>query len=550
MYKNTTCIIGGLAFILLFSFCSRKNKEAEKVFIRVENLIEQNPDSALLLLELIESPEELSLDNYANYLLLFAQSKDKSGISIAEDTLIRIPVSYFLQKKDIPKIALAYFYSGKVNYQQGENEKAIQDLLLAKDYAEKSGNNNLLGLIYYDLVLYDKEFNFESGLNNYRQSYDCFLKAGNEKNAVYILSFIGDVYLQQKPRQTYLAFENYNRVLQYAKQNNDTSLLTSSLRNIGIAYEEIEDYTHAKEFLLQSISIDKYEKYSTTNYAVLSQIYLSLNMPDSAIYYAERLPPNINYAGLHNYYELMKEIYAYISKHKQTSNNYRKKNERIALFYNQIIKQSALDIQKKYELEKLKNSLQKTELHKQFLFITVLLCIFGAILLICFFVIVIKRMRGKIRQIRQNLETMNEMLKDYDENKHSLKQVLLEQLDIAKKIAQLNVIPSNTAKHSLNENYFKIFGKDMTEKLDWNNLYPVINELYGGFVKKLRRKYPDLQEKQVQLCCLLRADFKTDEITFIQNYDNSASTQTQKNKLRIKMGFSGMKDLLFSLENM
>ena len=237
------------------------------------------------------------------------------------------------------------------------------------NYAKKSENNNLLGLIHYDLgVLYDDQFNFEWALNNYWQSHDYFLKAGNEKNAVYILKFIGNIYLLQEPQQTDLAFENYNRVLQYAEQHKDTTHITSTLRNIGIAYNEIKDYLSAKEYLLQSIAIDKQEEFSATNYVILSRIYLSLNMPDSAIYYAERLSPNVigdeNYAGLYDYYDLMGEIYTYMSEHQQASAYHQKKCDFLALFYDQIIKQSVLDIQKKYESEKLKNSLQKIKLHR------------------------------------------------------------------------------------------------------------------------------------------------------------------------------------------
>ena len=168
IYKISKYLVVLPTLLSLFFSCIQRNGEVEKLFVQVENLVEQNPDSALTLLKSIESPEDLNANNYANNLLLYIQSKDKAAISIAEDTLIRIPVSYFLQKKDIPKKALAYFYSGRVNYQQKNNETALHDFFSAKDYAEKLGNNNLLGLIYSDLgVLHENEFSFELALNNY-----------------------------------------------------------------------------------------------------------------------------------------------------------------------------------------------------------------------------------------------------------------------------------------------------------------------------------------------------------------------------------------------
>jgi len=554
MYKITKYCIGALALLLLFFSCDRKNKEAGKIFIQAEHLMEQSPDSTLTLLKSIEFPEDLSPENYANYLLLYIESKDKSGISIAEDTLIHIPVSYFLEKNDIPKIALAYFYSERVNHQQKENKKAMQDFLLAKDYAEKSGDNALLGLIYYDLgVLYEEDFNFKLALNNLQQAHDYFLKAGKEKNAVYVLRLIGNIYLMQEPPQIKLAFDNYKQVLRYAESVKDTGLIVSTLKNIGIAYREIKDYPHAKEYLLQSIAMDKHKEYLTTNYAVLSRIYLSLNLPDSAVYYAEQLSPSVvGYEDEHlfSYYDLMGEIYTYESKYKQVSECYQKKDSLLASFYEQKVKQSVLEVQEKYESVKLKNSLQKIILHEQFISIISLSGALIAILLISFLLVIIRRRRAKIQQMEQNLETMREMYKDYKEDKDSLQHVLLEQLDIAKKIAQLQAIASSATKYDLNETYFKIFGKNMAEKLDWDNLYPVIDKLYDGFVGKLRKIYPDFSEKDIQLCCLLRADFKIDEITFIQDYSNVTTTQALKNKLRMKMGFPGMKELLSFLKNM
>ena len=553
MHRSAKYFIGVLGVLMFFFSCNQKNREAGKIFIQVENLVEQNPDSALMLLKTIEFPEDLSPKNYANYLLLYIQTKDKLGRSIADDTLIYIPVSYFLQKKDIPKTALAYFYSGRVHKQRREDEKAMQDLLLAKEYAEKLGDNNLLGLIHFDLgFMYYEDLNFESALNNYRLSHDYFRKAGNEKNAVYILGNIGNVYLNQEPQQTELAFDNYNQVLRYAESVKDTGFVISTLINIAVAYEQIKDYRRAKDFLLQSIAADKHGKYSTANYTTLSRIYLYLNLPDSAIYYAEQLSLKAvrdkDYTTLYNYYDLMGGIYTSMSKYKQASESYQKQNELLVSFYEQRIKQSVLDVQEKYDSERLKSSLQKTELHRQFLLIITLSSVLAAILLTGFLSIIIKRRKEKIRQMEQNLETMRGMLKGYNENKHSLRQALLEALDIAKKIAQLHTVPSNTAEY--NQTYFKIFGKNMSEKLDWNNLYPVIDKLYDGFVEKLREKYPDLPEKDIRLCCLLRADFKIEEITFIQGYDNIPSTQAQKSRIRIKLGFLTMKELLSFLKNM
>ena len=548
-----TCL---LVLLLCFS-CNKNNRKASNIFSHVENIIEEYPDSALNLLRSIGFPEELNDNNYANYLLLYVKAKDKSGKSIAGDTLIRVSVNYFsnVSKKDNQQAALAHFYFGRVLYQQENYEKATLQALLAEDYAEKVQDDNLLGLIHYDLGnLYDKQFNNELALQNYKESQDFFLKAGNKKNANHILGYIGNMFLQQKPQQVDSAFHCYDQVIRYAEERRDTLSIIDGLSSKAIAYREIGDYVRAKEFLCKAIAIDRHNERIISNSIALAKIYVSLNLPDSAICYMEKSYPgdqeNSNYAKLCNYYDLKSKINVSMSDYEQALENALKSTDYLALYYESMIDQSILDIQEKYRAEQLKNSLQETELRQRFLVIVILSILLGSILLASFFIIKINKNREKIKQIEQNLEVMNEMLSEYSENKNSLRDILLEQLDLAKKIAQINKMPSNNARNTLKDNYFATFGKNISDKLDWNNLYLVIDSLYDGFTKKIKNKFPELSEKELQMCCLFRADFKAEEITILQGYDNLDSTYSQKNKLRKKLGFSRMKEFLDFLKKL
>lgn len=274
--------------------CNQENEKAERKITQAENVLEQLPDSALSLLETIDFPEKSGEFCYANYLLLYTEAKDKAGKSIACDSLIRIPVEYFQKKHDNNKAALACFYYNRFHYQKNDYESAMQNLLLSKDYAEKSANNNLLGLIHYDLGnLYDNEFDNQQALLNYRKSHDYFIKSGNEKNANYTLRCIGNIYLKQDPQQTDSAFYYYNKVLDYAALHKDTSQIISTLKNIEVAYCETGDYANAKKYLFQCIETDKNKDYFATVCSLLANIYVSSNLPDSAIYYAKQILPDI-----------------------------------------------------------------------------------------------------------------------------------------------------------------------------------------------------------------------------------------------------------------
>lgn len=49
----------------------------------------------------------------------------------------------------------------------------------------------------------------------------------------------------------------------------------------------------------------------------------------------------------------------------------------------------------------------------------------------------------------------------------------------------------------------------------WDKFYHYIDLTFDNFYSKITKSYPILNEKEVQLCCMLIAGFKTEEIAAI-----------------------------------
>jgi len=79
----------------IFLSCNYYSSETNKIFQQVESLVEQFPDSALLLLDSIRDPYELIESQRAQYILLSVQAKDKAYKDIENDTLIFWARDYF-----------------------------------------------------------------------------------------------------------------------------------------------------------------------------------------------------------------------------------------------------------------------------------------------------------------------------------------------------------------------------------------------------------------------------------------------------------------------
>lgn len=116
--------------------------------------------------------------------------------------------------------------------------------------------------------------------------------------------------------------------------------------------------------------------------------------------------------------------------------------------------------------------------------------------------------------------TEPEALSGNETNENETGEIILHalsyRLETITKLALLNARESEKNKSFL-EKYNELFyGEQRPCHLDWEALYPLIDLLYSGFVKKIRYCYASLlSEKEIQLCCLLRIGMETKEIACV-----------------------------------
>lgn len=116
--------------------------------------------------------------------------------------------------------------------------------------------------------------------------------------------------------------------------------------------------------------------------------------------------------------------------------------------------------------------------------------------------------------------TEQEPLSGNETNENESREIVLHalsyQLETITKLALLNARESDKNKSFL-EKYNELFyGEQRPCHIDWEALYPLIDILYSGFVKKIRDCYASLlSEKEIQLCCLLRIGMETKEIACV-----------------------------------
>lgn len=140
----------------------------------------------------------------------------------------------------------------------------------------------------------------------------------------------------------------------------------------------------------------------------------------------------------------------------------------------------------------------------------------GFLLIVCISLMVYIRIRKKQVYKILALQRQIDSLENLRNIKDEVKGFIMRDFEIAKKIAILrNTQKVQSAKFLKDlEKHHIIEGNDLLT-MNWEQFYKDIDLSFDGFYSKLTKEYPTLNEKELQLCCMLMSGFKTNEIAAI-----------------------------------
>ncbi len=529
-------------FISIFLYTSCNWRHTNHHLVLAEKILENNPDSCIKLLNLIDV-DKLDKNQFAAYTLFHTISRDKLSQNIKNDTLIYTLPSHFEKTKNNRKAAWANLYAGKVTFLNDHYHETNSHLLKAEEFAKKANDYNLLGIILSEQgFMYQKELNIIQAKNCYISSQQYFRQAGNEKDEKYVYNQIAYLFLLQEDEQPDSAIFYYQKALNYAKANNDSLKMSNIYRNIAIAHVEAEEFAIAKRFVRKAISINNSEKFAFGNYSLMSNICLWNNEVDSAIYYVANFLSDDarNHLDKHMYHTMLYRINKQIGQHNKALENHELMYKYAEIIFKENLEHSMAEISKKYHSEKIQNAYNKIVIHRQYLIILLIFTFLLCLSLGYFFFSSVKKKKREITEAEENIEMLKGML--LKENS-PIKEILLQRLNIARKVTQIELLPHKKNDKEFLKRYNEIFKDDLKDLLLWENLMPVFEDLYKDFIHTINSTYPELADKDKIICCLIHAGFSIPEVAFITSYTYD-SFRVYKVKLRKKMGFDSNGDFM------
>ena len=511
-------------------------------FRKIENLMPQHPDSALMLLEQIENKENLSRKDKAHYYLLLTETQDKTFVKHETDSLIAIATDYYEETDDLERKAKAWFYKGRINQNLNHPLKAQEYFLNALQNEEQIEDHALLGRINNGIgMLYTQQDVYERALPYQQKAVMHFKAIADSIGQVYALRDLGRIYRMLHQKDSAIAC--YSKTLDLMVSRKVLSVY-SELSNL---YVETKTYPKA-ERLLREVMANKQALGNNIHpfYLTLGKYYYHCGQLDSAkiyleqctekagrldtragaVYYLSQIALSkkqwILYAKLSQQYEMMRDTL----NQAEVTNMIRSKQ---ALYDEQ-------DKQKSLAEERVRTAY--ANLWMAVISLIALCIILPTTYLLFKYKKRQEENREKIfsydktvlayeKQIEHNeqiIETLNKSLQEKDREQEELKKELRQEFEqknqtlYAQKEHQIESL-QNLKNSSVYKNFHENEDWKPSTK-DWEELFHLINAIYPSFAQKLQEAYPKIPIQMERLCYLVRIHVKPSRLSMLLNHSN------------------------------
>lgn len=554
--QNITSLVAIVLFLIMGA-CN--NHPQAPILLEVEKIIEEQPDSALSILNKVENINQLSEKDHATYCLLLTQAQDLNYITHTSDSLIKIAATYFEKSNDKHKASLSYYYMGRVNTDLHDALKAQEFYLKALEIGEKTKDYHLLAKICNNL----------GTLYNYQDIYDLALPM--QKKALYYINMeqkqdtVNMSYILRNTARTFTlmnledsAVIYHKQALKYSRPYNISSILV----DLGNIYIYKNEYVEAKKY------IDLAQN-STTILKTLYPIYLSkgkllsaMGQLDSAKYYLTQCSQSSNiYTQAGSLYHL-----AQVALKENDLNNYVKYTETYSTLRDSITKHSHFEniriAQSMFNYQRIakeKDQFEKKAAQRMIFIYQVIIIFF---LTIAIFIFIFKREKIKKKRLtelkeeqykrsQQYIENNNKQIFQLTETLHSKQEEMseverqlyearklmleMENRQIFEKQGTILLLEKDFHNSSI---YIRIHREDdiQLSPSEWEELHQLIDATYPDFTNRLIRLYPQLSIEEIHICYLVKMQLSIKKIAFIMHITSSGVSQCRR---RLYKKFTG-----------
>lgn len=191
MKTKILSLLISLSLLAVFCACTPREQRSmspRETLSRAEELMQTQPDSALMLLEDLSKGALRGRENRAHFALLYSQALDKNYIDRSNDSIIRMAVDYYsTRKKEPEKLFLSYYYLGRVQQNAGNLTRAMLSYGQAEELIADIQDDYAIGLLYAQMGnLYHAVYDLPKSLDCFQKAYIHFVNNNNLPISIFL----------------------------------------------------------------------------------------------------------------------------------------------------------------------------------------------------------------------------------------------------------------------------------------------------------------------------------------------------------------------------
>ena len=572
----TSLVTKALPFLLLCTtfFSCRDGGRIESILRTTDSLMEEHPDSALTILrrdslEICRSGKDYRLW----YALSRTEADDKCYILHVSDSTIRAAANYYNSHgSDLQRVRANYLL-GRVYcdmHLYGHALTSFNKAITVESENDSTINRYKARSATWAGFVYEVKGLHKDALRYNKLAYGYAKQAGAQVTEVYSLRDIGRSYSYLKQNNTAIPY--YRQAAKKAKAIGDANLYNMVMEELaGIYIEEgqLDDAYSA----LNTPFLATTDKDISSHYYVWAYYFEHTGQLDSAVAYNKR---GMSYSNNTEKRDACLDIIRILNKQG-------KRDEAMEYYdkysvYSDSVTASELNetsdmlsqVEKNIDIERKNTVLAETKTN-----LTILLSVI-IFTVIVVSLILIKHYSNVKKRIREQQERANNYLSQLQEtemqkmkrNEERIAQLETELSVSNEKLTEIRKsLMRNEAEMLAKHNEHMLFKEKHRELLiadladtdvyklyhtpnavpssaDYHRLVEALNKAYNNFTKRLKEFYPDINDNEVWICCMVKAGLSSKEICNISPYSYS-SLGMAKSRLYFKMfqKKGGAKDL-------
>lgn len=242
MCKPPPFIFAILCVLVVITSCDSHSNSG--YLTEVEQLMDEHPDSAMLMLDAMSYEDLKSKSDRALYGLLYTQCLDKNYLDPTNDSIISLSADYYASTNNHRRLATSVYYLGRTYYHRGDYSSAIVSFFKAKTIAENNNIDFWAGMASRGMAdIYNATFNAAEELAYAQEEYKFIEKSGRQPYLNYALLDLGNALGNNKRLDESNSISS--QLLDSAKKYDDTLLRYLALQLNGKNLIESDEYSQA-----------------------------------------------------------------------------------------------------------------------------------------------------------------------------------------------------------------------------------------------------------------------------------------------------------------